>query len=310
MKKIEDIDIIFIWRIFKKHWHWISLTAAVSAISTYLICVFLISPVYKAEISLFAWDEKNKKPAFLQGSNPRPVAESPANDANYGISIHDINLGTQLVNDYKELINSRYVLDKVTSILEQKLPADKNVDFTFVAMLPRQTRFMRVAVYSKSSVKAELAAAVIAEVFIDSVNELMNIKRVQVVDKAKIIGIVSPKTKVTTIIAFVIGGGAMFLIFLAYAFFHHTLHDSSVVTSELKLPTIGKISEISGDGNEKLACLPDQNQQYRFNYAVEDFLLLQTNLFYSLVQKNSAQILLLTSATAKEGKPLSASILV
>ncbi len=308
MRKMEEIDVIFLWRILKKHWSSITLSALLCSAAAFAICRFVVAPVYKAEVSLFAWNETSKSPTIVRRSESGGNDHSNvlADDSKLGISISDINLGNQLVNDYKELINSRYVQNKVEEILNEKLPAEKHIKFTFEASLPRQTRFMKVAVYSTSATKAETAAAVIADVFIESVGDLMNISRVKVVDKAKVVGIVSPKTFAITLLAFLLGGGGLFGVFVAFSLFHHTLHNAEIVTAELNLPTIGKIGEIQGrqDEKSKLVCLPnrDSDRQYRFDHIVENFLLLQTNLHYSLAQKHGAQIILLSSALPDDGK--------
>lgn len=316
MRKFEDIDAIFLWRVVEKHWLPIVLCAFICSAGTYIACRFFIPPVYKAEISLFAWNEKSRGAIARGARDDRKSGvtggeseEEFIDETKFGISASDIQMGNLLVNDYGELIKSRHVRDRVRAILDERLPEERNVGFRFNATLPRQTRFMKVAVYSTSANKAETAASVVADVFIDSVQDLMNIRRAKVVDRARVVGIVSPRTWLNSIVAFLLGGGGLFLIFLARRFFHHTLHSQEIVASELQLPTIGKIGEAHESANTKLVCLSDPKGdcQYRFNHIVEDFLLLQTNLHYSLAHKDSAQIILLSSARTGDGKTFVAS---
>ena len=99
-----------------------------------------------------------------------------------------------------------------------------------------------------------------------------------------------------------LGAGFVFGLFCLYDFFRYTLRNSDIVKAELDLPTIGMIGTCSEKQNANLACLTEKSDSYCFNHILEDFLLLQTNLQYSLPKKNRAQILVLTSAFPKDGK--------
>lgn len=304
MRRMEEIDFFFFWRNLRKHYLWIVLAGVLCGVSAYLVCRYLVPPTYKAEISLFAW---GGNPKYENENHLLPSAGPAADDADDArkpreLTQQDIIFGNLLVNDYKELLGSRNVSNEARRRLNLEYPELAEVPYRFEALVLNKTRFIKVSVFSQSTVKAEKAAQVIAEVFSESVEKFMKIKRVQVVDSPQVLGKVSPKTARVTVIAFLLGAGFVFGLFCLYDFFRYTLRNSDIVKAELDLPTIGMIGTCSEKQNANLACLTEKSDSYCFNHILEDFLLLQTNLQYSLPKKNRAQILVLTSAFPKDGK--------
>ena len=300
MRRINEIDLLFFWGNLRKHYLGVFTVGAACAVVTLLVCLFMVTPTYQAEISLFAWG--NSK---FSDNGPRETRPAPRNESGTlgGMTYEDVMFGTQLVNDYQELLRSRYVNRKVQEKLNEELPELKQVPVQFQSLVQQKTRFIRVSAYSHSREKAKRAVQIIADVFINSVRDLMKIERVQVVDAPMILGIVSPKTTLLTILAFLAGAGATLGIFCLIDFLHYTLRNADVVKAELDLPVIGLIGQYPDkQRNANLACLPSNAKNYQFNYIVEDFLLLQTNLQYSLPQASKAQILVITSAFPKDGK--------
>ena len=294
MRRVDEIDFFFFWRNLCKHYLWILGAGVVCAVITFLVCFFLIRPTYQAEIKLFAWGDQSITTAPQQGNYRTPNAQ--------GITIQDLNLANLLVNDYQELLASRSIQEESTKLLNAEHPELADIPYHFDALVQPKTRFIKIFVYSHSAPKAKAAAQTLARVFTESLESIMKTNRVQIVDDAEILGQVSPKTFLATLLAFLLGGGVVFGVFCFLDFFRYTLRNSEVVKDELDLPTLGTIGLCSSKENPNLACLPTDRKNYRFNHIVEDFLLLQTNLQYSLPHKNTAQILMLTSSFPKDGK--------
>ena len=247
MRRMEEIDFFFFWRNLRKHYLWIVLAGVLCGVSAYLICRYLVPPTYKAEISLFAW---GGNPKYENENHLLPSAGPAADDADDArkpreLTQQDIIFGNLLVNDYKELLGSRNVSNEARRRLNLEYPELAKVPYRFEALVLNKTRFIKVSVFSQSTAKAEKAAQIIAEVFSESVEKFMKIKRVQVVDSPQVLGKVSPKTARVTVIAFLLGAGFVFGLFCLYDFFRYTLRNSDIVKAELDLPTIGMIGTCS-----------------------------------------------------------------
>jgi len=298
MRQVQEIDFLFFLRNFRRHWYIILPVGIFSAIAVFFVCYLWIAPTYKAKISLFAWGDVKDSPKELHCSQENVEQQRE-------MTYQDITFGTQLVNDYRELLDSCYIDNKVQDLLDNELPELKDIPYHFETFIPNKTRFIKVFVYSHSARKATRASEIIAEVFMESVKEFMGVKRVQVVDLPQKVVQVGPKTPLSTVLAFLLGAGFVLFLYCLYDFFHHTLDNPSIVKDELELPTIGTIGLCDDAKNIKTICKRDKKDGYRYNHTVEDFLLLQTNLIYSLPKKDTAQIITLTSAFPHEGKSFS-----
>lgn len=103
------------------------------------------------------------------------------NDQN--VTYSDVQMGTQLAKDYKELINSRYVLEEV--IQKQKLNMDYNSLLSKVAVTtPADTRVVAITVTDTDQVRAMNVANCIREVASDHIQNVMDVEAVNVVESA------------------------------------------------------------------------------------------------------------------------------
>jgi len=156
-------------------------------------------------------------------------------------TLSDIQSSTQLTKDYKILITSRTVTERVISEL--------NLDMTSVQLAnsitvntPTDTRILDITVANHDQYKAKEIADKVAQISSDSICKIMQIEDVNVVDEANFPSSpASPNIKKNTLI------GAMIGILLAAAFviirflLNDTIRSSEDIERYLGISTLALI---------------------------------------------------------------------
>jgi capsular polysaccharide biosynthesis protein len=158
-----------------------------------------------------------------------------------GVQTADLNLGSNLILDYREIAKSRRVAYVVIDELGLKTSARAMSNRISV----NQRDMTRVIEISVSDVNPQMAMDItnkVAEVFQSKVKEIMQIENVQIIDKAEMpMYPVSPNKQMNyllgIIIGLVIGVGIVFLI----AFFDDTIKTPDDVQRHVELSVIGAI---------------------------------------------------------------------
>lgn len=125
------------------------------------ISKFVLTPTYQSTTKIYILNKQNDQ----------------------NVTYSDVQMGTQLAKDYKELINSRYVLEEV--IQKQKLNMDYNSLLSKVAVTtPADTRVVAITVTDTDQVRAMNVANCIREVASDHIQNVMDVEAVNVVESA------------------------------------------------------------------------------------------------------------------------------
>ena len=131
---------------------------------------WVFSPVYESSVMIFAWESNQDV--------------NPVNSTTAMKSI-ELDLNSRLVNDYKEIITSRKVQDEVSRLKQQKFinePRKNKINTD----IQRNTRMIKIVASSSNPDAAVFVANTTAEVFINVVKDIMNLKSIQIIDAGEL----------------------------------------------------------------------------------------------------------------------------
>ncbi len=286
---LAEIDIRELLYLLLRRWYLVVICFVLAAGTAFAVTQFYLKPVYRAETTLFLGKEKDKIG---------------------GISFTDLQVNSQLVIDYREILKSRMVAERI----QQKLGVDvgkfqRNVNVQTV----KDSRIFKIS-YEDNSPK--LAANVVndlADVIMQMASDIIEVKNVKVIDTAKV-----PKTPVKPnkkmnvgmagILGLLLGAALIYLL----EFVDHTFKKPEDVERQLGLNVIGTVPKFEGGkrGKKKAKDKKELEQEYLKNLitnndpkapASEAFRELRTNLQYASVDRE-IKAMVLTSPSLGDGK--------
>ncbi len=210
---------------------WIVLCAGfVTALICFVISAYVLAPVYESTTKIYILNKTDDT----------------------SVTYTDVQMGTQLTKDYAELINSRYVLEKV---IEQLALEDMEYEDLMDAVsvnTPVDTRIVSITVEHTSPQMARNIANCIREVAGEHIQNVMDIEAVNVVETANIpLEKSGPSVAKWSMIGGVAGaflaGAVIMILFLL----NDTVKSSEDVEKYLGLSTLAMIPAISEDETAK-----------------------------------------------------------
>lgn len=157
--EIDLLEIIHI--LFGRFWLILGV-GLFAAVICFVISKFVMTPVYESTTKIYILNKSD----------------------NTTVTYSDVQMGTQLTKDYAELINSRYVLEKVLAKLSlDDMEYDELLDKVSVNT-PTDTRIVSITVEHTDPVLAMNIADCIREVAGEHIQNVMDIDAVNVVEPA------------------------------------------------------------------------------------------------------------------------------
>lgn len=160
---------------------------------------------------------------------------------NNNIEYDDVMLNQRLVATYGEIVKMRVVADKVIKNLDLPIAYDefgKKVSVNLV----QDTEIIQLKVVDNDPVMAVDIANETAEVFMDSIKDIMLVENIQVIDKAQVsVDPVRPRIKINMAIAGVLGIIVGIFIAFLLEFLDNTIKTDADVEKQLGLSVIGAI---------------------------------------------------------------------
>lgn len=157
-----EIDLLEIIHILLRRFWFILGAGLFVAVICFIISKFILTPTYESTTKIYILNKSD----------------------NTTVTYSDVQMGTQLTKDYAELINSRYVLEKVID----KLGLD---DMEYADLLgrvsvntPTDTRIVSITVEHTDPARAKDIADCIREVAGEHIQNVMDIEAVNVVEPA------------------------------------------------------------------------------------------------------------------------------
>jgi capsular exopolysaccharide synthesis family protein len=275
---MEEITLQELFFILRK---WYKLIIAITIIAISLagaISHFVLKPEYRTFTTMM-------------------IGESRESRLHNTIEYEDLVLNQRLVATYVELLKSRAVTDRVIDNL--------NLDISYSGLrnkvnadLVKNTEIIKVEVTDSDPNMAAKIANVTADIFVDTIRDIMGVDNVRIIDRAQIpINPVSPNIKLNIAIAGVLG--LMLAIFLAFLFefLDDTIRSATDIENHLKLSVIGTIPIIDKYESQLISITNPKSP------ISEAFRTLRTNIKFSAIDKEIKTIVV-TSSVPEEGKSL------
>ena len=282
-----------------RYWKIWVLAAFFGLAFSFIITRYFTLPVYVAKTTIYAW--------ITNKADPKDGAEKAA----VPISQYSQNLmmNSLLVNDYKMLLVSDRVQDKVREKMVEKFPAPngKTPWFSVDAQYQRNTRIITIFAYARTSHQAQYVANITGEIFGQTVQDILSLDNVKIIDSAKLPGgKYKPSLQQNMILGFFIGLFLGALIAFVLAFLDQTIKNPDQVESYLRQPQMGTIPRVmEQEKNVSLyKCLEDK-ANYDF---IEALRLIRANLPYIVPIRETSgsphccRVFLITSTLSGEGK--------
>ncbi len=226
-----EIDLIEIFMMLLR-WAWaIALAALVGALITFCYSNFFITPTYESTTRIFMLDQQT---------------------TNTSLTVSDLNLGTQLTNNYKEMIKSRTVVESVINTFELDTTYESFVKNNIAISSPTNTSILNITITDTDPLRAKEMADELCTVFAERVKEIMDTDAVNVVDEGNTpIEPAAPSIFKYTLIGFLAGGFLAVAVLVVLYLLDDTVKTSEDVEKYLGLSTLGLIPIIEADDNRK-----------------------------------------------------------
>lgn len=237
MQNVENNDVVEIdlMEIFGLMLHrlWLIILCAVAAgAAGYAISRFVLTEQFESSTRIYVLNRQNDDT----------------------LTYTDVQLGTQLTKDFREIIKSRYVLEQVIGIcgledtsagLASRVSVDTQTD----------TRIVTITVTDTDPAMAQYIANELREAAAERIKNVMDIQAVNVVDEANLpTGPSAPSVKRWTAIGFLLGAFLCMAAVLVTFLLDDTIKTSDDIEKYLGLSTLGMIpmrEEKEGKEHEK-----------------------------------------------------------
>lgn len=222
---MEEISLLEIYYIVKKR---------IGLIIALLIFAVLVSGL----VSYYVLDEVYEASTTLMVGKPKDYLE------NNKIEYNELLINQRLVSTYGELVKTRKVADRVVSNID--LPYSSSVLREKLRVsLVKDTEIIRIAVTDQDPELAATIANETAQVFMESVKDIMRVENVQVIDLAQApTSPIQPRPMMNIAISAVLA--VMLGIFITFLieFLDTTIKTPEDVEKHLGLAVIGSIPKV------------------------------------------------------------------
>lgn len=185
-----EIDVFHLFKILWKRKILIALVAIVAGALAFAYSAFIVKPEFTSTTRIYVVNRN-------QGDKP-------------GLTNQDLQAGSYLVKDYREIILSQDVLEKVTSDLKLDL-SPKALASKIKVTVPVDTRIVSISVNDRVPEEASRIANSLREVAAEKIISITRVSDVTTLEEARpAIAPSSPNIRRNTIIGLL--GGAVFMV--------------------------------------------------------------------------------------------------
>jgi len=196
MKENKEIaiDIVQLFKILWKKKIAIILTAIVAAVIAFGVSSFVLTPEYSSTTRIYVVNRNQSEKT--------------------GLTNQDLQAGTYLVKDYKEIILSQDVLEKVISNLKLE-QSGKGLSKKIQVTVPVDTRIVSIVVKDDQPEEASRIANALREVAAEKIIKVTRVSDVTTLEEARpALTPSSPNIRRNTLLAFLAGGAVMVILVL------------------------------------------------------------------------------------------------
>lgn len=193
-QNMMEIDVFQLLKILWKRKVLIALVAIVTGVVAFAYSSFIVKPEYTSTTRIYVVNRN-------QGDKP-------------GLTNQDLQAGSYLVKDYREIILSQDVLEKVATDLKLDLPS-KGLGSKIKVTVPADTRIVSISVTDRAPEEASRIANSLREVAAQKIISVTRVSDVTTLEEARpATSPSSPNIRRNTMIGFLAGAVVMIVTVL------------------------------------------------------------------------------------------------
>ena len=227
MKENKEIT-IDVFQLFKVLWKKkiaIILTAIVAAVLAFGVSSFVLTPEYSSTTRIYVVNRNQSE--------------------NAGLTNQDLQAGTYLVKDYKEIILSQDVLEKVISNLKLE-QSGKGLSKKIQVTVPVDTRIVSIVVKDDQPEEASRIANALREVAAEKIIKVTRVSDVTTLEEARpALTPSSPNIRRNTLLAFLAGGAMMVILVLLLELFDDRVKRPEDVEEVMQVALLGIVPDLN-----------------------------------------------------------------
>ena len=227
MKENKEIgiDVVQLFKVLWKKKIAIILTAIVAALVAFGVSSFILTPEYSSTTRIYVVNRNQSE--------------------NAGLTNQDLQAGTYLVKDYKEIILSQDVLEKVISNLKLE-QSGKGLSKKIQVTVPVDTRIVSIVVKDDQPEEASRIANALREVAAEKIIKVTRVSDVTTLEEARpALTPSSPNIRRNTLLAFLAGGAAMVILILLLELLDDRVKRPEDVEEVMQVALLGIIPDLN-----------------------------------------------------------------
>ena len=227
MKENKEIaiDIVQLFKILWKKKIAIILTAIVAAVLAFGVSSFVLTPEYSSTTRIYVVNRNQSE--------------------NVGLTNQDLQAGTYLVKDYKEIILSQDVLEKVISNLKLE-QSGKGLRKKIQVTVPVDTRIVSIVVKDDQPEEASRIANALREVAAEKIIKVTRVSDVTTLEEARpALTPSSPNIRRNTLLAFLAGGAVMVILILLLELLDDRVKRPEDVEEVMQVALLGIVPDLN-----------------------------------------------------------------
>ena len=227
MKENKEIaiDIVQLFKILWKKKIVIILTAIVAAVIAFGVSSFVLTPEYSSTTRIYVVNRNQSE--------------------NAGLTNQDLQAGSYLVKDYKEIILSQDVLEKVISNLKLE-QTGKGLSKKIQVTVPVDTRIVSIVVKDDQPEEASRIANALREVAAEKIIKVTRVSDVTTLEEARpALTPSSPNIRRNTLLAFLAGGAVMVILILLLELLDDRVKRPEDVEEVMQVALLGIIPDLN-----------------------------------------------------------------
>ena len=226
MKENKEIgiDVVQLFKVLWKKKIAIILTAIVAALLAFGVSSFILTPEYSSTTRIYVVNRNQSE--------------------NAGLTNQDLQAGTYLVKDYKEIILSQDVLEKVISNLKLE-QSGKGLSKKIQVTVPVDTRIVSIVVKDDQPEEASRIANALREVAAEKIIKVTRVSDVTTLEEARpALTPSSPNIRRNTLLAFLAGGAVMVILILLLELLDDRVKRPEDVEEVMQVALLGIIPDL------------------------------------------------------------------
>ena len=227
MKENKEIgiDVVQLFKVLWKKKIAIILTAIVAALVAFGVSSFILTPEYSSTTRIYVVNRNQSE--------------------NAGLTNQDLQAGTYLVKDYKEIILSQDVLEKVISNLKLEKTV-RELSKKIQVTVPVDTRIVSITVKNAQPEEASRIANALREVAAEKIISVTRVSDVTTLEEARpALSPSSPNIRRNTLLAFLAGGAVMVISVLLLELLDDRVKRPEDVEEVMQIALLGIVPDLN-----------------------------------------------------------------